>query len=413
MRIAILGKNFSGLTEYLKRHSADYVIFSEKSRPAIPEPHTIYCDYSSLEEVLKTIENEHSLNPFFAVTTSWERHIVLCAEVSSRLGLPGMPVKSAIAATDKSVMRTLFANAPSKISPDFRKVESEKDLHDFANAHTFPLILKPINLAKSLLVTKNDSLEQLLGNYAKACQEIDRVYAKHAPNNQRQMLVEEYLDGSVHSVDAFVNSDGEPTVLPHIVDYETGYDIGFDDNFHYSRTLPSKLDTSTQSKVIKTAELGIQALGMKNTAAHVEVIVTIEGPRIVEIGARNGGYRERMHRLAQGIDIYGCLLDTLQKKSPKTTATKNEPCTVFELFPKNPGDFIGIAHEEELRKLPSLKYMSITVKHGVHIGLSSEGYKAACILLLHNKNQKQFEEDIEFVNNKVSVLTSNIQTTQI
>ena len=61
----------------------------------------------------------------------------------------------------------------------------------------------------------------------------------HPIENQKFLL--EYIKGSIHSVDAFVDSDGSPQVLEQVVDYETGFDVGYDDNFHYSRILPSRL----------------------------------------------------------------------------------------------------------------------------------------------------------------------------
>jgi glutathione synthase/RimK-type ligase-like ATP-grasp enzyme len=66
-------------------------------------------------------------------------------------------------------MRELFATAPTKISPDFAVITSEREVRDFAAQHTFPLIIKPANLSKSLLVTKSSSLEELLMNYQKNC----------------------------------------------------------------------------------------------------------------------------------------------------------------------------------------------------------------------------------------------------
>ena len=54
------------------------------------------------------------------------------------------------------------------------------------------------------------------------------IYKKYAANRKPKMIIEEFMEGSVHSVDAFVDSNGTPHVLESIVDYQTGYDMGFD-----------------------------------------------------------------------------------------------------------------------------------------------------------------------------------------
>ena len=42
----------------------------------------------------------------------------------------------------------------------------------------FPLMLKPANLAKSLLITKNHNQTELIENYRKTMQRIDVIYQK-------------------------------------------------------------------------------------------------------------------------------------------------------------------------------------------------------------------------------------------
>ena len=214
------------------------------------------------------------------------------------------------------------------------------------------------------------------------------------------------MEGPVHSVDAFVDANGEPHVLDAVVDYQTGYDIGFDDNFHYSRLLPSALPAETIARIRDVAALGCKALGMKNSPAHIEIILTTDGPRIVEIGARNGGYRDRMHGLSNGIDLEANAIRLSLGQQPRISATKSEPIGVFELFPKTPGIFTGIANEDRLRELPSLVSLSIHAKEGQFVGTSSDGYKMCAVVILHHSNSDQFAKDMAFLNDQVAVQTA-------
>lgn len=405
-RLLIIGKSFSGLTNFLKERGYDYIVLKDSQDAKHPEKklkRRVLCDFSNRENVLKTVDT--ITDHIDGVITIYENYVLPASWVAEHLGLPGMPPDAAEACTDKWLMRQRFADAPEKISPAYELVNNEGELREFAANHTFPLILKPANLAKSLLVTKNHSLEELLDNYRRTMGQIEAVYKKYAPNREPKLLIEEFLEGSIHSVDAFVDADGEPHVLEQIVDYQTGYDIGFEDNFHYSRILPSKLSAEDQAAFRHCAALGVKALGMKSSPAHIEIIMTPEGPRIVEIGARNGGYRERMHRLANGLDISAIALQLVLGQKPEIRATKNEPCAVLELFPKNGGEFQGLQNEDALRKLPSLVYLDIKPGPGQLVGKASEGFKMCAVIILHAADTNQFAQDLRFVNEQVSVQT--------
>lgn len=405
--ILVIGQKFSSLTAYLLEKGHTYTFLQDITKTKFPDKkfkNRVVADFSSKESLLATVDTL-KIAPD-AVLATYENYILAAAWVAEHLGLPGMPVSAAEACTDKFLMRSLFDKAPEKISPGFATVTSKDDIFRFAKAHSFPLILKPANLAKSLLVTKNHNLEELIANYEKSTALLEGIYKKYAPARTPKLIIEEFLEGSIHSVDAFVTSEGTPYVLNEIVDYQTGYDIGYDDNFHYSRILPSKLSLKDQAALRHCAEVGIVALGMKSSPAHVEIIMTKDEPRIVEIGARNGGYRERMHALANGIDITGAALSIALGKTPNIQATKHDSCAVLELFPKTAGIYKEIRHYEELLALPSTRYTSIKAKVGSHIGKSADGFKAALVLILANHDSKQFNKDLEFINRHVQVITN-------
>lgn len=407
--LLIVGKKFSSLTAYLEEHGHTYTLLQDRSATKFPDKkfkHRIVAPFDSKEALLSAAETIKQ--PVDGVLTVYENYILPAAWIAKHLGVPGLPVAAAEACTDKYLMRSLFAKAPEKISPGFEQVKSEDDVRKFAETHEFPLILKPTNLAKSLLVTKSSSLDELLANYRRSVELLQTTYRKYAPNRQPKMIIEEFLEGSIHSVDAFTDSTGTPQVLEQVVDYQTGYDIGYDDNFHYSRLLPSKLSPEDQAALRHCAEVGVRALGMRNSPAHVEIIMTKDGPRIVEIGARNGGYRERMHALANGLDILSAAIEVAQGHAPYITATKNESCAVLELFPKTPGIYQEVANLETLQTLPSLAYLSIKAKEGSFIGKAADGYKMAAVVILHHANPAQFNQDLAFVNQEVYIASKAV-----
>ena len=405
--VLIIGQKFPTLTEYLSANGHTYSLLRDIAKTKYLNKrykHTVLTDFSSPSSIMTALK-QLRVRPD-AVIATYENYIVTAAEIAQIYNLPSISVESAKACTDKFIMRTLFSQAPEKISPDFQVVDNEQELIDFAEAHSFPLILKPTNLAKSLLVTKSNTVDELLQNYRHSTEMLNGVYKKYAPNKTPALLVEEFLEGSIHSVDAFVDRNGKAQILPHIVDYQTGYDIGFNDNFHYSRILPSKLNDADQQSLIHCANTAINALGITSSAAHVEIIMTKQGARIVEIGARNGGYRERMHSLANGIDITGAALALKLGQRADITSTKNESCAVLELFPLNAGKFVHIEHFSELQELQSLHYVSVKAEPGQFVGKAGDGHKMCAVIILHHADPRQFAKDLEFVNQNVKVVTT-------
>lgn len=406
----LIGLSYKSLRDGLIKHGHDYIEVRDIARTKFPNKLSdtrLVEDFSSHEKLIDRLDIALAGRQIDGILATYENYILPAAQIAEHFGLPGIPVEAAEACTDKFIMRQKFTKASQKISPDYAVVASKAEVLDFAKKHQYPLILKPANLSKSLLVTKSHNEAELLANYQRTMTNIDKVYKKYAADRQPKLLIEEFMTGSVHSVDAFVDAEGKPFVLEQVVDYQTGYDIGFDDNFHYSRLLPSKLPADQIASIRDVAALGCQALGMKNSPAHIEIILTKDGPQIVEIGARNGGYRDRMHNWANGIDIIGNEINLALGKQPKIEASRNDPCATLELFPKEPGIFQDINGKDQLKKLPSLAYLSIKAKQGDYVGKSADGHKMCVIVMLHNKDREQFERDLSFVNNDVSVITKS------
>lgn len=403
--ILIVGQKVSSVTNYLEAHGYDYITLKDVKRTKFADKkfkRRVLCDFSTRESTLEAV---HSIKGSIdGVLATYESYVLPAAWIAESLGLPGISVESAEACTDKSIMRGLFALAPEKISPDYLTVTSEADVIQFADGHQFPLILKPANLSKSLLVTKNHSLAELIENYKKTSSVIDGVYRKYAPDRTPKLIIEEFMEGSIHSVDAFIDRSGTPHVLKHVVDYQTGYDIGFDDNFHYSRIIPSKLPETDQAAIRHCAEVGTRSLGMKSSPAHIEIILTKDGPRIVEIGARNGGYRERMHMLANDLDILGASLSLALDDTLNIESSRNDNCAVLELFPKSTGKFAGIKNLKKLEQLESLRTRSIKNSLGEKVGKASDGFKSPLIMTLFNTDPEAFESDLNTIRNEVEVL---------
>lgn len=404
--IWFVGLSYKEYRDYFDAHGIKYGVFADitgrkiAADKKLPRINVDFTNESTIEASLESSDVKVS-----GIVSIYEAYVYSASVIAQYFGVPGMPAEAALACTDKNLMRQKFHDYNPAITPDFRVIGSFDDVKEFMSSHDYPVILKPANLVKSLLVTKNDNAAELETNFKYASKTIHHLYEKHSVKREPKLLIEEFMEGSVHSIDAFIGQDGEPHILKQIVDYETGYDIGKSENYHYSRRLPSRLPMSIQDQMIEVASEGVKALGMKSSPAHIELILTNAGPKIVEIGARIGGYRTRMHSFANGIDMIRAALNIAEGRPVDIKAKTEKYCAVIEIFPDKAGEFVEISGLDKLLRLPSLISHRIVPKPGTKVGLSSEGHKASVIVMVGNDDKNAFENDYNFIKNNVSVKT--------
>jgi biotin carboxylase len=345
-------------------------------------------DYYKISDELQRLETLE-LNIAGLVCT-YENYIVAKAKLGEHFIVPAPSLESARLATDKSLMRRAFLDADRTISPDFTTVDTLEQALEFARNHSYPLIIKPTNLVKSLLVLKCDNEQQLIERFTYASETIGQLYEKYKIYERTpQLIIEEFIIGEQFSIAAFVDSDGTPHFCDGIVSLKNAQDIDVDDNYLYSRTLPANLPEELMKEMFDVAEKGVRALKMTSVPAHIELMSGPAGTKIVEIGARIGGYRPRMYNYSYGLDLVAQEVNLALGKQPMLNGSFSTLCAVYELFPEVEGTFKSISGN---MNSDLLTYYRVTAKDGTFVGPAKNGFKAAAIIIVTHENQKQFDE---------------------
>ncbi|SDY39618.1 ATP-grasp domain-containing protein [Thermoactinomyces sp. DSM 45892] len=146
----------------------------------------------------------------------------------------------------------------------------------------YPVVIKPSSNAGSCSVFKVNSEEEL----KKAFEVIhaNNVEFPHGMALDDHMLIQEFLSGPEVSVEVVV-FNGDVSVLA-ITDKTTTTGNYFAEIGH---TLPSKLYPREQKLVVDMTKLAVHSLGLKNGIGHVELKLTKDGVKIIEVGARMPG----------------------------------------------------------------------------------------------------------------------------
>lgn len=363
-------------------------LLQDKTVPAKhPEAYDkiIQIDFEKLDEEIAQLEGLD----IAGLTCTYENYVIAKAKIGSFLKLPVASVRSAAASTDKYLMRQAFLDADPSITPRFAKVSSEQELLEFASSTTYPLILKPTSLVKSLLVLRCDNQEELMRNFSYAQAEIAALYKKYAVYDRSpQIIVEEFIKGRSCSVAAFVDNQGIPHFCEGIAAITTAQEHGVRDNYLYCRQLPLKADEELTRRLFEVSEIGVKALGMRSTPAHIELMYDGTDVKIIEIGARIGGYRPRMYRYSYGLDLAQqevrlAVGDPLELDGAFTAYS-----AVFELFAEREGKFKQIRN---LSNTARYTYLSIKPQVGTRVGPAKSGYKAAAVVIVTDKDKQRFD----------------------
>ncbi len=255
--------------------------------------------------------------PDVVITSTSDGPVRTAAYVNEKLGKrPDLSYENAICATIKSKMRDRLRECGVPI-PEYYAAQDFEAFSGAVDKLNGNCIVKPADNAGSRGVVHLEAVEPTV---------IRETY-EYSLGNARNgtVMVEEYMHGPEVSVEIMV-MDGEPHILAITDKYITPPPY-FVELAHCE---PSRLDAGTQEEIRKVAAQAVRAIGIENAPAHVEIKVTEEGPKIVELAARLGGdfITSRLVPLSTGIDMVGASVLLATGEMPDLTPRRNRGAAI-------------------------------------------------------------------------------------
>ncbi len=298
-------------------------------------------------------------------------------------------------ATDKIMMRRRLRNFNHRISPKYTIIKDfdKNSIQKIKKKVGFPLIVKPAGLAASVLVSVCYHEEELEDTIKKSLKKLKRVYEERKGRGVPALLVEEMMDGRMYSVDVYVNSRGTTYATP-LVNVITGFMRGEEDFYGYMRRTPVTLKSHQQQKGIQVSKEAVEALGLRSTTAHVELMLTDDGWKIIEAGPRIGGFRHEMYKLSFGIDhMLNDLLIRLPMRPIISRRTKSHT-VAMQFFAPEEGIIEDIKGLKTIKTLKSYYRYNIRTPKGKFARYARHGGVATVDLILSNKDRSDLQADI-------------------
>jgi biotin carboxylase len=247
------------------------------------------------------------------------------------------------------------------------------------------LVIKPTSSAGTVGVTRapggegwRDRFGELLGTYDKL-----GVYAE-------DVLVQEHMTGTEYAIDT-VSHHGRHSITD-IIKYRRipyGEGIAVYDSVEW---LP--YDTDELGELIEYGLGALDAVGLRQWAAHTEIMMTPDGPRLLEVNARLAGAgNPAVTEIASGVSQVTRIVDVCAGRGdqmPPGYTLRQNVMAVF-LMAHSAGIVRNAEIYDEARSLPSYHSPVHLVGSGDHVDASTDLFATMTmgyIILAHESSEQ-------------------------
>jgi hypothetical protein len=363
----------------------------------------IFCDLEDADEIQRVIKpySERLL----AATCRFEPAIQHYRNVIPFIPYVLTPSETSLLwSTEKPLMRDRLSNYDRSLTPRYQYLERSdiQNVGDLIKDFKFPVIVKPSGLAASLLVTRCETFGELRECLHSTFESISAIYAREHRTSKPSILIEEFMVGDMYSTDAYVNDKGEVFCLP-LVKVITGHSIGLPGFYSYRHIIPTGLDETEIKAAFDAASSSIHALNLRSTTTHIELFYTSDGWKIIEVGARIGGYRAALYGEAYGVDHFYNDIAIHLGKNPDMPGKPLQHAAGFNIYADQEGIIESIEGFEEAQKLESVLYMHVYSQPGDEALFANNGGWFIVDGILRNKDSQKLEEDMAKIRELVKI----------
>jgi len=326
-------------------------------------------DYNTTKE----IAINHKV--FGLVTTQMEKPLRLMARLAQELGLTFHSPEVVERSLDKWLMKQAFIKhgvpcAKGKLFYKDKKIQ-EKDLEDFK----YPLILKPKDATSSQGVFRIERFSEI--------KKYSNETSKFSKNGE--IIIEEFLEGKEYSIET-ITYKGKTT----IVQFTEKFITPFPHTVEMGHLQPAELSSGQKDKISRVVKLAIQAIGIDNSAAHTEIKLTKDGPKVLEIGARGGGdfIASYLTLASTGINMDEAIIRVALGEEPDLQHRINR-YSYISYFELSVGKRVErIDDWQDILKDESIVFAHVAVKPGDIIERITESKKRPGFVIVKGNNRK-------------------------
>lgn len=320
----------------------------------------IFADIYDHEMIIAEVERlarATDVKPCAVVPTN-DFTVTSSARVAEHYNLVRNSTRTVELCRDKLAMKQAFAEAGIP-TPKFRGFSTFGEVVEFIHEFTFPVVIKPRQMAGSLGVIKVDSKEELAAAYAQSVEDVLSLGGQ-ANSPEDIFQIEEYIDFEFEVSVEIAHFQGERTVLA-VTDKQLSAEPNFVELGH---VVPSV--HSTNSSLVECALKSCEALGIEYGIAHFEAKVSRAGEvRVIEVAARTGG--DAIMDLVEdvyGVNPYELHVSSYLGAQPDRSERPARGVAAIAFLKATPGTVTKVKSSSQLLTSADIKFYSVTAKAG-------------------------------------------------
>lgn len=353
----------------------------------------LFCHYSKKEELKEKLLEYAKEYDIKFISTPLEILINLTDELKQTLGQKVSEHQNIF--RDKHLQRALIQKHNPELGIKFLKGEHDQlDIDEIEKKIWFPCIIKPINGVQSSWVWKIGSKKDFK-EYMSHYQEFhDRLQNKGIETHE--LIVEEFIDGKIYSVDYFVDQDWH-TFLSKPMKVKLWVDAGFNDYCCIARISSEKTEENFKGKRVKTfVNATVKATGIKNTFVHHEFKVNSKGElKTIELNGRIWGGRLEIMLKAYDLNLYEFIVNP----DIKPWRIKNNVMWI-NIYACKKGILNGFNQKllDKISKRESVYFMETDESAiGKEIGLTRDWFEKIWDIKIKHKDYKILRKDYLYI----------------
>lgn len=322
------------------------------------------------------------------MTVACEAMVRKVAAVARALNLPGISEETALTATDKLRMRKIFLERGIS-SPRFVSAETVGEAKEKLKNLVWPLVIKPVDQAGSRGVFQ-----------LKAEDDLDRFFDMSKKiSTVGRVIIEEFIDGIESTIDAL--TIGGRTYILGISDKKKVHSPNI---IAMDLTFPPAYSTKKLEEVEILIRDMLAAVGLDHGASHTEVMVTDNGPKVIEFAARSGGGLIPSDILPNlcGFDVIDKLISMALGEDPSIPDFKISNAVDLRFFRAPSGRLKKIHGMDEALKIRGVHKVSFTVKEGDFIRQLTEDNDRAGFVIAYGRDRDEAVRIADMVEDTIS-----------
>lgn len=362
-------------------------------------PNAIGFEISGIKkEIISTIDipaiieaaKRHQIDGIMTLATDMPMRSV--AAVAEQMGLVGIDKDTAIKATNKAEMRKALQKVGVPI-PKFFVVSNEEEYKEAVKEFDIPFIVKPADSSGSRGIF--EVIDITNAELVKKAYEYCKPYSKVG-----DVVVEEYMNGPEVSAETLTING-----VCHVIQITDKLTTGAPHYVEMGHSQPTKHSDEIASRIAEIAKEANKAIGIKNGPSHTEIIVTSQGPKVVELGARLGGDNITTHLvpLSTGVNMVECCIKIALGEMPDIKH-KWSRGSAIRYFEQHAGIIESIQGIDKAKRIPGIQQISIVHGAGERITeIESSGSRMGFVIA----QSSDAESAIKICTDALALITTN------